>query len=214
MTYLEIINSVLRRLREKEVLSANSSSYSRLIGDLVNDVKDEVESSWNWNALRQTYSVSTSEGLFNYVLGGALSGTQILNAWNDTGKTELIQMSTLKAESVYLQDRLAGSPCYYNVNGTDENGNLQIDVYPIPDTAYILTFNVCASQPNLVNDTDRLWVPPRPVIEGTVARAIIERGEDGGTAYTVAQARYDQALSDAISSDAALHPDETVWTAV
>ena len=213
MTYLEVVNTVLRRIREKEVTSVNATSYSRLIGDLVNDVKDEVEYSWNWNALRQTYSVTTGTGVFNYVLNGAQSGTNILNAWNDTGKTQLFPMSTLNAERVYLQDRLEGSPAYYNVNGTDANGNLLVDVYPIPDTSYVLTFNVCASQPDLVNDTDHIWVPNRPVIEGTVARAITERGEDGGTASSVAEARYNQALSDAIAADASLHPDEIVWVA-
>jgi hypothetical protein len=35
MTYLEAINSVLRRLREDEVATALESSYSALIGDFV-----------------------------------------------------------------------------------------------------------------------------------------------------------------------------------
>jgi hypothetical protein len=214
MTYLELVNTVLRRVREKEVPSVNATTYSKLIGDLLNDVKDEVEYSWNWNALRQTYIVNTGVNVFNYVLTGAVSGTQILNAWNETGKTQLLPMSTLYAEKVYLQDRQEGSPAYYNVNGVDENNNLLVDVYPIPNTNYTLTFNVCTSQPNLVNDSDRLWVPPRPVIEGTVARAITERGEDGGTASSVAEARYNQALSDAIAADASLHPDEVIWVAV
>ena len=45
MTYLEAINSVLRRLREDEVSNALESSYSALIGDFVNDAKRTVENS-------------------------------------------------------------------------------------------------------------------------------------------------------------------------
>ena len=213
MTYLEVVNTVLRRIREKEVTSVNATSYSRLIGDLVNDVKDELEYSWNWNALRQTYSVNTGIGVFNYVLNGAKSGTYILNAWNDTAKTELVPMSTLNAERVYLQDRLEGAPAYYNVNGTDATGNLLVDVYPIPDTSYVLTFNVCASQPDLVNDSDLIWVPARPVIEGSVARAITERGEDGGLNSSEAYALYKAALSDYIALEASRYPEEECWSA-
>ena len=37
MTYLEAINKVLRRLREDEVASPDTSSYSKLIGEFIND---------------------------------------------------------------------------------------------------------------------------------------------------------------------------------
>jgi hypothetical protein len=74
MTYLEIVNRVLRRLREAEVGTVNENSYSTLIGDLVNSIKSEVENSYNWSVLRQTLSTSTSADVFNYTLSG--SGTR------------------------------------------------------------------------------------------------------------------------------------------
>jgi hypothetical protein len=49
MTYLEAVNSVLRRLREREVLSVSESAYSKLIGDFVNDARNEVETAWGWS---------------------------------------------------------------------------------------------------------------------------------------------------------------------
>jgi len=60
MTYLEIVNSVLRRLREREVLSVSESSYSKLIGDFVNDARNEVETAWGWSALRTTLTLTTT----------------------------------------------------------------------------------------------------------------------------------------------------------
>ena len=39
MTYKDLVNNVLRRLRETEVSSVQTNSYSKLIGDLVNDAK-------------------------------------------------------------------------------------------------------------------------------------------------------------------------------
>ena len=47
MTYLEIVNRVLRRLREQQVDSLTANSYSTLIADLVNEVKRDIENSWN-----------------------------------------------------------------------------------------------------------------------------------------------------------------------
>ena len=45
MTYLQLVNSVLRRLREDEVTTVGQTSYSKLIGEFVNDAKRTVEDS-------------------------------------------------------------------------------------------------------------------------------------------------------------------------
>ena len=42
MTYLELVNNVLRRLREREVPTVTANTYSKLIAVLVNDAKREV----------------------------------------------------------------------------------------------------------------------------------------------------------------------------
>jgi len=51
MTYLELVNNVLRRLRETEVTTVQSTAYSKLIGDIVNDAKRLVEDAWDWKVL-------------------------------------------------------------------------------------------------------------------------------------------------------------------
>ena len=51
MTYLNLVNNVLRRLREEEVTSVSSSTYGKMVGDFVNDAKRIVEDSWDWSAL-------------------------------------------------------------------------------------------------------------------------------------------------------------------
>lgn len=43
MTYLQLINSVLRKLREDEVTTSAESDYSKLIGDFINDALSNVE---------------------------------------------------------------------------------------------------------------------------------------------------------------------------
>ena len=51
MTYLEIVNSIMGRLREPTVSTVALTAYSQLIGKFVNDAKRQIEDSFDWNAL-------------------------------------------------------------------------------------------------------------------------------------------------------------------
>ena len=68
MTYIEIVNSVLVRLREEKVDTVNESEYSSLIGQLVNVAKRDVENAYNWEALRNTIHLVTEADTFHYEL--------------------------------------------------------------------------------------------------------------------------------------------------
>ena len=53
-----------------------------------------------------------------------------------------------------------------------------------------------------------------PVLLGAWAKAISERGEDGGQNTSEAYQLYQYALNDAISQDAAIAQDELIWNVV
>src|SRR6056300_1108243 len=84
MTYLNLVNNVLRRLREDEVSSVTSNTYSKMVGDFVNDAKKIVEAAWDWSALRTTLTITTTADIFNYVLTGSQNRIKALNVINDT----------------------------------------------------------------------------------------------------------------------------------
>ena len=71
MTYLQLVNAVLARLREDSVASVSTSAYSRLIGKFVNDAKRQVEDAWDWDAMSQTLTLNTVAGTSTYVLTGS-----------------------------------------------------------------------------------------------------------------------------------------------
>ena len=112
----------------------------------------------------------------------------------------------------YSEEITTGAPQYYAFNGVDENGDSQVDLYPVPDKEYTLRINVVLPQEDLELSTDVPLVPAQLIIEGTVARAISERGEDGGMQDQ--QIRYNQLLSDYIAIEAGQKPNETIWQAV
>jgi hypothetical protein len=210
MTYLQIVNRVLRRLREQEVESLTASTYSTLIADLVNEVKRDVENSWNWSALRTTLTATTAPDLFNYVLTGTGTTFRILDAINDTTNTYIENRPGSWFDRQFLMATVQkAAPAYYNFNGVNANGDTQVDIFPIPDGIYDLRFNVILPQAELSLATDVLQIPAPLVIEGTLARAISERGEDGG--FMEQEQRFRGMLADYIAIEAGQRPDETVW---
>jgi hypothetical protein len=210
MTYLEIVNKVLRRLREPTVASVSENSYSALIGELVNVAKREIEDSWNWAALRTTLTATTAPDLFNYVLRGAGTRFRVLEIINDTDNFFMQPRDGKWFESQLLLATVQkGSPTFYNFNGVTTYGDTQVDVFPVPDGVYTLRFNVVMPQDDLTTDAEVVQIPYQLLIEGVLARAIAERGEDGGNQDQ--EMRYRNMLADLISIENGHRVEETTW---
>ena len=215
MTYLNLINNVLRRLREDEVSTVNETTYSTLIGDLVNDAKKIVENSFDWTALRDTITVATSNGTSEYSLTNSGDLAVIKDVINTTSKKFLYQRSKSYFNNVYYnQATLSGSPDYYTFIGTDSNGDLKVKLYPQPDSVYSLRFDVVVPQADLSSDADVLSVPTNPVLQLAYAMALRERGETGGQSAVEQFAVASTALSDAIAFDANRYPTEMTFVVV
>ena len=212
MTYLNLVNNVLRRLREDEVSSVQDTTYSKLVGDFVNDAKRMVEDAWDWSALRTTLTVTTSAGTFNYVLTGSQNRIKVLDVLNDSSNLFMTYQTAHWFNDAYLnQSPVSGIPEYYTYNGVDSNGDTQVDLYPKPDDTYSIRFNCILRSDDLSADEDTLAVPAQPVIHLAVAMLARERGETGGTSAPEYFGIADKYLSDAIALDAQKHPEEVIW---
>jgi hypothetical protein len=214
MNYISLVNSVLRRLRETEVSSVGDNAYSKLIGDFVNDAKRQVEDAYNWNSLSNTLTATTQSAIFSYALTGSGERFRVIDVLNDTRNNVVRNISTTEMNKLFLLGSSAnGSPAYYNFNGTNSNGDTLIDVYPIPDGAYDIRVNIIQPQPNLVNSADEMLVPAEPVIFNATARAMAERGEDGGILTGEMAFIYNQSLADAIAIESGRYIEESAWVA-
>lgn len=65
-SYLQLVNDVLIRLREPQVASVGQTTYSALIGALVNDAKREVEDAWQWSCLLDYLTFNCINGISSY----------------------------------------------------------------------------------------------------------------------------------------------------
>jgi len=215
MTYLNLMNSVLRRLREEETTSVTSTTYVKMVGDFINDAKKLVEEATDWSALRSTIVVTTAASDNSYSLTGSSDNVKVMSVLNDTKNCFMdYQTKDWFNEQIYLLNASEGAPLYYTYNGLDANGDTEVLVSPKPDGVYSLRFNVVKRQADLSTNTDSLLVPSMPVVHLAVALLARERGETGGTStaeyFTIA----DKFLSDAVAIDAAKHPEEMIFRTI
>ena len=223
MTYLNIMNNVLRRLREEEVTTVNQNTYSKMAGDFINDAKTMVEQAADWSGLRNNTTVFVTADDNVYSLTGSGDDVKVMSAFNSTSRIELGYQTkdwfnnekyVNKTLLIAAKGGLTGQPQYYTFDGLDSDGNTQIQLYPMPDASYQVVFQLVKRQAELVNDDDKLLVPSQPVIHLAVALLARERGETGGTSAAEYFAIADKYLSDAIAIDAAKHPEEMIFRTI
>jgi len=213
-TYLETVNNVLRRLREPTVASVNETNYSAMLGVFVNDAKREVEDAAEWNSLSTTITVTTANGTYNYTLTGSGTRFRVIDILNDTKDFQLRSAPTTWMNKQFLLTSYQkSSPVYYNFNGVDSNGDTQVDLFPVPNDVETIRFNLVVPQAPLSTDTTRIQVPSYLIEMLAYAKAIAERGEDGGNLSSEAYALYKSALANEVAIERNRYEDEMNWTA-
>jgi hypothetical protein len=215
-SYIELVNDVLVRLREPEVTTVNENNLSKVIGKFVNDAKRQVEDSYNWNAMSNTLTAVTAPGIFNYTLTGSNHRFKIIDVFNVANRAFMknTDKHTMTMFHLGTDSPQTGVPMFYNINGINAVGDTAVDLYPVPDDAYQIFFNIYDPQPDLVRDSDLMIVPKEPVIHLAYAKATTERGEDGGLQSSEAYALYKQVLADYIAIESSRTPEEECWRAV
>lgn len=214
-TYLELVNDVLVRMREPEVATVQENVLSKLVGKLVNDTKRQVEDAYKWNALITTLTVPTVASTHLYTLTGTGQRFKLNGARNTTQKIELRNVPIDTMEEWLEYSTQEGAPGFYSFNGVNTStGDVKVEVYPVPDGVYTLKFETYIPQANLVGDADVLQVPSEPVILGAFARALVERGEDGGLNSSEAYGLYRSSLADHIAIEASRFAEDDGWEAV
>jgi len=219
MTYRELINQVLIRLREDTISSDWSgaindsttvSAYHKTIAALINDSKRSVEGYHDWLNLRETVDISTVAGTKNYNLSSGQE-IKIVDVVNNTTGIHLNQVSRQYINTVKYPTDDTGEPLYYAFNGSDSSNNLKVDLSPVPTEAHTISFDIVKPQDDLTLAATVLKIPSKPVILGAWARAISERGEDGGTQSSLMAQETGEALKQAIMIDSGNTEYESDW---
>jgi len=209
MTYLELVNDVLTRLRETNVSTVSETSYSALVGKFVNDAKRQIEDAYTWNVLNQTITVTTTSATSSYSLTGAGQKFRMNDAINTTSVITLDNIAVADMNrKLNFGTPSQGIPSEFCFNGVDGSGDTKIDLFPVPSGVFTLLFDLTIPQANLTSDGTSVKVLDYLVAQSAYARCLIERGEDGGTASSEAYALFRGMLSDAIAMESTRYPED------
>lgn len=208
MTLLELVNDVLIRLRVPVVTTYNETDYSTLIAKFVNDTKRQVEDAFAWNALGQTVTITTASGTYQYGLTGAGQKFQVLDAINATSNIGLTNITFVDMNRKQnFSTIMTGIPSEYIFEGVDTSYNTKVTLYPRPDGVYNIMFALAVPQATLAADSTVILVPDVVVAQGAYARALVERGEDGGLSSSEAYTLFRSMLSDYIALESSRYPE-------
>ena len=208
MTYLELVNDVLIRLRETSVSTVTETNYSTLIGKFVNDAKRQIEDAFSWNVLGQTITVTTASSTASYALTGSGQKFQVMDVINTTSNIGLKNISFVDMNRKLSFTPLVNSiPTEFAFDGVNGSYDTKVNLYPIPNGVYTIKFSLTVPQATLSSDATVVSVPDVLVVQNAYARALVERGEDGGLSSSEAYQLYKAMLSDYIALEGTRYPE-------
>jgi len=214
MTYLELVNDVLVRLREATVSTVSETTYSSLIGKFVNDAKRQIEDAFSWNVLGQTITVTTASSTAAYSLTGAGQKFQVMDVINTTSNVGLTNISFVDMNRKLNFTPLVNSiPTEFAFDGVDGSYDTKVNLYPIPDGVYTIKFALTVPQATLSSGSTVVLVADTLVSQNAYARALVERGEDGGLSSSEAYLLYKAMLADYIALEGTRYPENQEFVA-
>jgi len=215
MTYLELVNDILIRLRETTVSTVTETSYSTLIGKFVNDAKRQIEDAFSWNVLGTTITVTTASSTASYALTGAGQKFQVMDVINTTSNVGLTNISFVDMNRKLNFTPLVNSiPTEFAFDGVNASYDTKVNLFPIPDGVYTIKFALTVPQSTLASDATVVLVPDVLVVQNAYSRALIERGEDGGLTSSEAYILYKAMLSDYIALESTRYPENQEFVPV
>lgn len=228
MTLLQVVNQILRRLRESTVTDL-SSEYSRLIAEFVAEIHQEVATIHDWTsgyrevvfdceADQATYDLSdTVDGTGDVISGGDVTNENsepdaqfAAYIYRDDSATEPLARLPILSPSIFRamrnEDRdNSNQPCYVDLRMKEDYSGYEAELYPIPNSAYRIRVPMWIAESELATDgTDNnttIKLPTRPIRLGALLLALNERGEEIGEPGNMAEQRYYNALDAAVDAD-------------
>lgn len=216
-TYLDLVNDVLVRMREPEVTTVSENTVSNLVGKYINDAKRQVSDAYDWDAFNTPITISTAVGQSaGYSITGAGVRFKTMDVINISNFYQLTPLSHVNYDSFYYTTPTPtrGLPMYYTMQGVDTNGDMKVNFWPVPDQIYSIRFSLIVPEADFTTDTSTTLLAKEPIVLGAFARALVERGEDGGLTSSEAYALYKSCLSDLIALELARSPENDTFEAV
>lgn len=224
-TALQVVNLVMKNLRKSDV-TAFTAEYTKLVLELVNQSKREIEDMIDWSHLRGNLTFNTVLNKQAYDLSAAGASPTIASSvtrfanersrisydkalcpqvFDVTDTTSPVRLREYNPEDVYG----LGIMAQYNSQQTQPYafsfstpaGLPTITLLNPPPASRSMIVRMHLPQDDLALVTDVMLLPFAPVVMRATALAFDERGEELGSPLTDWTARYNAALQEAIDRD-------------
>src|SRR5262245_37683412 len=241
MTVLEVVNKVLKRLREDTVTASDAEEYSSLIAEFVADIHSECVEQHDWSSMNHYINLELVPGQRTYNLGegGVVDDAEretnndshlifdarnrpmafLFDDENDQYGEQIFACSVADMDRLFQLDRQMENeqPYHISYNLAPGNEGVELNVWPLPAASRLLRLKFWT--PPLIlgdgsDDNTELLMPWRPVYLGALYLALNERGEEIGEPGNIAEQRYLRARSSAIESDLKLGTRSDQYEAV
>ena len=221
MTQLEMVNSILLRLREDSVSTVNETSYSRLLAKFINDAKADVEdTNHEWSMYENEIDISIlNDGTRVYAVTGSNERSYLMRNWNDeqvpaaydvtsgeVGQLFDCPLKLLRKERALtntIQD--VTIPRTFAVKYNNSNVGWDIELLWGSTTARTFRSYWYIPQDPLAtdgsDDNTVIQLPNRPIELRALSYAVIERGEELAPPAGVTWQQSTNALAAALETD-------------
>lgn len=213
-TFLSLVNDVLVRLREPTVSTVAENTLSTLVGKFVNDAKRECSDAYDWDAFNTSITITTTASQYTgYSLTGAGTRFRVINVLDITDYGSLLPSTVNEIERRVFSTASPqnADPSEYAFKGVDSNGDSQVMLWPIPVKTSSIRFSLVVPETDMTADADTTKLAKEPIVLGALARALVERGEDGGLSSSECYALAKKALADVIAIELARSPENDAW---
>jgi len=230
MTLLQLVNRVLRRLREDEV-DVLTADYTTLIVDFLSEIHAEVLDYHDWSSMDYTVKVAAVASQEEYDLSATVAdGGNVANGYTPTTVKSILryvegvplvhwfdsvsatqgvlipQISWDKYLALYNSDtsQEAVQPTVFALR--QDGDGFRLALWPTPDAStglVCLRFHTPETVLSSESSTTATTVlaPERPLVLGALYLALNERGEELGEPGNIAEKRYTDALEAAAEAD-------------
>lgn len=217
MNRLQVVNTVLEKLREGTVASTTENPYATMILQFVKETYDEIAKQAEWTWLRQQVTLTGAQLNAGYTYASKdQPNPNVIDLWDANLKYRIKKADSLKVAQFMAQvNPQVTGPAYmwyvapYSLTVTDPT----LKVWPrVPDTnVFTLTLEVMQDvRGDAVTDTTELNCPGFLLVLGAYEKALMER--DGDTAQQQkAASAYTMAVASQVSMDNTLDRTATDW---
>lgn len=195
-TLLQVVNEIMRKLDLSTVASLGANKLSIQMVDFINDICNDLSDFGNWQETMVTANVTAVSGQSDYSIATSANIKNLGDIYF-SNRSGALRSSTVQDMRILTRTTAVGTPTQYTIFGTDNNGNPNIRVRPIPGASedgelFSALYWIRTPQYTTADNSTLIPFPGEVVVHGVHAMVLLN--ESGGAPTNQYTAKYNDYL--------------------